>query len=76
MDLMDRVQEFENRKMSSMSTSDRVSTSREAKALILELNEVYKQNKETEIMDTMKRLTVIKRKVEKRLKGRMPEMRD
>lgn len=75
-DLMDRVQEFENRKMSSMSTSDRVSTSREVKALILELNEVYKQNKETEIMDTMKRLTVIKRKVEKRLKGRMPEMRD
>ncbi len=74
MDLMDRVQEFENRKMSSMSTSDRVSTSREAKALILELNEVYKKSKDTEIMDTMKRLTVIKRKVEKRLKGRLPEM--
>jgi hypothetical protein len=43
---------------------------REAKALILELNEVYKVEKDEEIMDIMKRLTVIKRKVEKRLKGR------
>ena len=73
-DLSDRVQEFEGRKMSGMTTSDRVSASRLAKALILELNEIYKKTKEPEIMETMKRLTVIKRKVDKRLKGRLPEM--
>ncbi|QWX84104.1 hypothetical protein H0I23_00185 [Cellulophaga sp. HaHaR_3_176] len=67
MDVMDRALEFEGRKMSGMTTSDRVSSSREVKALILELNEIYKENKDTEIMDVMKRLTVIKRKIEKRL---------
>ncbi|WP_430908904.1 hypothetical protein [Maribacter sp. 2-571] len=71
MDLMERVQEFESRKKSGMSTSDRVSASREAKALILELNEIYKENKDSEIMDIMKRLTVIKQKIDKRLKGNL-----
>ena len=33
-------------------------------------NEIYKESKDSDIMDMMKRLTVIKRKVEKRLKGR------
>ncbi len=50
--------------MRSLSTSDRVKIVREAKALILELNEVYKVEKDEEIMNIMKR------KVEKRLKGR------
>ena len=73
MDLMERVQEFESRKKSGMSTSDRVSASREVKALILELNEVYKQDKEAnaDIMVIMKRLTVQKQKIEKRLKGNL-----
>jgi hypothetical protein len=44
--------------------------SREVKALILELNEVYKQTKDPELMDLMKRLTVVKQRIEKRLKGR------
>ncbi|MFI1770546.1 hypothetical protein [Thalassobellus citreus] len=69
MDLIDRAQAFEERKMRSLSTSDRVKISREAKALILELNEIYKAEKDEKIMDTMKRITAIKRKVEKRLKG-------
>ena len=69
MDLIDRALEFEQRKMRSLSTSDRVKLSREAKALILDLNQVYKVKKDEKIMDIMKRLTVIKRKVEKRLKG-------
>ncbi|WP_394746818.1 hypothetical protein [Spongiimicrobium salis] len=69
MDLMERVAEFEQRKMSGMTTSDRVSASREVKALILELNELYKKDKNTEVMDIMKRLTVKKKKIEKRLKG-------
>ncbi len=67
MDVLERAAEFEARKMSGMSTSDRVSASREVKALILEINEVYKKTKQVELMDTMKRLTVIKKKIEKRL---------
>ena len=71
MDLIERALEFEQTKMRSLSTSDRVKLSRQAKALILDLNEVYKEKKDVEIMDLMKRLTVIKRKIEKRLKGRL-----
>tara|TARA_R110000868_G_scaffold102146_9_gene281409 strand:+ start:836 stop:1057 length:222 start_codon:yes stop_codon:yes gene_type:complete len=70
MDVMDRALEFESRKMSGMTTSNRVEASREVKALILELNEIYKKDKKEEIMDVMKRLTVIKRKIEKRLNGK------
>ncbi|WP_298904638.1 hypothetical protein [uncultured Psychroserpens sp.] len=69
MDIINKALEFEQRKMRSLSTSDRVKISREAKALILDLNQIYKQKKDQNIMEIMKRLTVIKRKVEKRLKG-------
>mgnify|MGYP001152338072 CR=1 FL=1 len=68
--LLDQAKEFENRKMRSLSTSDRVKISREAKRLILALNKVYKEKKDEKIMDLMKRLTKIKQKVEKRLKGK------
>ena len=61
--------EFESRKMSNMTTSDRVAASREAKALILSINEIYKKTKDTDLMDLMKRLTAKKKKIEKRLKG-------
>lgn len=70
MTLMEKALEFEQRKQSFQTTSDRILASREVKDLILSLNEVYKENKESEIMDLMKRLTVIKQKIEKRLKGR------
>ncbi|MGV6831686.1 MAG: hypothetical protein ACWA5P_09015 [bacterium] len=69
MDLIERALEFEQRKRRSLSTSDRVKIGREAKELILSLNEIYKKTKDENIMDIMKRLTAIKRKVEKRLKG-------
>ncbi|TGV04789.1 hypothetical protein [Flavivirga rizhaonensis] len=69
MDLIDRALKFEQRSLRSLSTSDRVKISREAKALILDLNQIYKVKKDEKIMNLMKRLTVIKRKVEKRLKG-------
>ncbi|NNE76917.1 MAG: hypothetical protein HKN31_07570 [Pricia sp.] len=71
MDLLHRANDFENRKWSGMTTSDRINASREAKELILSLNEVYKKTKDESLMDMMKRLTVIKRKIEKRLKGRL-----
>ncbi|MDA7558894.1 hypothetical protein N8768_07010 [Flavobacteriaceae bacterium] len=70
MDLINKALEFEKEKRRSLSTSDRVKISREAKALILGLNEIYKEKKDAKIMDIMKRLTVIKQKIEKRLKGR------
>lgn len=70
MDLIKRALEFEKQKRRSLTTSDRVKISREAKALILGLNEIYKEKKDAKIMDIMKRLTVIKQKIEKRLKGR------
>lgn len=69
MEIINKALEFEKRKMKSLSTSDRVKISREAKALILDLNQIYKQRKDEKIMDIMKRLTAIKRKVEKRLNG-------
>jgi len=68
--IIDQALEFENQKMKSLSTSDRVKISREAKRLILALNKIYKTKKDEKIMDLMKRLTKIKQKVEKRLKGK------
>ncbi|MFT5077445.1 MAG: hypothetical protein ACI840_000611 [Ulvibacter sp.] len=70
MDLINEAIEFEKARMRHMSTSDRVVASREAKRLILAINEVYKKSKDTSLMDIMKRLTAKKKKIEIRLKGR------
>ncbi len=70
MELIDRALEFEQRRHTFKTTSERIESSREVKDLILSLNTIYKENKDPEIMDLMKRLTVIKQKIEKRLKGR------
>ncbi|TCI91773.1 hypothetical protein [Tenacibaculum sp. M341] len=70
MTLVEKALEFENRKFKFVTTSDRILASREAKALILEINEEYKKTKDTELMDLMKRLTVVKQRIEKRLKGK------
>lgn len=69
MKLLDKAREFENRKMSKLSTSDRVALSREAKELILAINEIYKKNQDPRLMEIMKSLTLKKRKLEKRFKG-------
>ena len=71
MELVQKALEFEQRKMILKSTNERILASREVKSLILSLNEVYKETKDSELMDLMKRLTVIKQKVEKRLKMRV-----
>ena len=70
MELINRAIEFEERKHSFKNTSERILASREAKELILSLNELYKLGHDPKIMDIMKRLTVIKQRIEKRLKGR------
>jgi hypothetical protein len=71
MELVQKALEFEQRKIVLKSTNDRILASKEVKSLILSLNEVYKETKNPELMDLMKRLTVIKQRVEKRLKLRI-----
>ncbi|WP_394746888.1 hypothetical protein [Spongiimicrobium salis] len=73
MDILKEAEVFEKAKMSHMSTSDRVVASREAKRLVLSINEIYKKTKDSKLMEIMKRITVKKRKIEKRLKG-MPSV--
>jgi hypothetical protein len=70
MDILQEAIEFEKAKMSNMTTSDRVTASREAKRLILAINEIYKKTKDVTLMDTMKRLTAKKKRIDIRLKGR------
>lgn len=70
MDILKEASIFEEAKMSHMSTSDRVVASREAKRLILAINEIYKETKDATLMDVMKRLTVKKKRIDVRLKGR------
>ncbi len=66
--LLNEALEFEKAKKPITSTTERIIVSRRAKELILGLNEIYKETKEEEIMDVMKRLTAIKQRAEKRLK--------
>jgi hypothetical protein len=73
MDILKEALIFESAKMSGMTTSNRVEASREAKRLILAINEVYKKTKDSNLMDVMKRLTAKKKKIDKRLKGRIHE---
>ena len=68
MELIKEALDFEKSKMPITSTTERIIVSRKAKALILALNEVYKENKDPDIMDIMKRLTAIKQRAEKRLR--------
>jgi len=70
MDIINEALQFEQEKTTFKTTSDRIKASRKAKELILGVNELYKESKDATLMDLMKRLTVIKQKIEKRLKGR------
>ena len=72
MNIIKRANEFETKKHSFKNSSDRIKASREVKEIILKLNELYKMAHNPEIMEQMKRLTVIKKKIEKRLKFRQP----
>ena len=71
MNLINEALEFEKQKMILKSRDDRIKASMKLKKLILSLNEIYKKENNPDIMDIMKRLTGIKRKVESRLKGRL-----
>lgn len=71
MDLIKEALEYEQTKLSLKTTSDRITASKKLKSLILGINEIYKKTRNPELMDIMKRLTVIKKKVEKRLNLRI-----
>lgn len=65
MDILSEALDFENTKR--ITRNDKIIASREAKRLILGLNEIYKLKKDPSIMEMMKRLTALKKKFEKRL---------
>lgn len=67
-DLIVQAEAYEILTMSHMSTSDRVKYSREGKSLVLAINQVYKTSQDPELMEWMKRITVKKQKIEKRIK--------
>lgn len=69
-DIIAEAKEYEQVKMSFKTTDERIFASRKLKSLILGLNEIFKETKDSEIMDLMKSLTEKKKKVEVRLKGR------
>ena len=70
MSAVKKGQVFLEKKLKFKNTSERIEASREVKSIILEINEIYKTNKKPELMDLMKELTIVKQKIEKRLKGR------
>lgn len=55
------------------TTNERIVASRAIKDLNLALFGVYKKENDKSIMDLMKRLTEVKKKIDKRLKGRALE---
>lgn len=70
MEILQEAELFEKATMSHMTTSDRVSASREAKRLVLEINKIYMKTKDVTLMDLMKRLTDKKKRIDVRLKGK------
>ena len=70
MDVVKLAEAFELKPLTFKTTSERIEASREVKGLILGINEIYKTSQDPKLMDQMKRLTAIKQKIEKRLKGR------
>ncbi len=69
--LIERAIEFEENHKSFKTRNERIIATRRAKEIVLSLNDVYKQNKDQNLMKIMKRITLIKQKLEKRLKGRL-----
>lgn len=63
--------DWEKKRMGKMSISDRVSASREAKSIVLSINEFYKKSKDPSLMAIMKLITRKKQKIDQRLKFRL-----
>ena len=63
--------DWEKKRLGKMSISDRVSASREAKSIVLSINEFYKKSKDPSLMAIMKLITRKKQKIDQRLKFRL-----
>ena len=70
-ELIKEALDFELNYRSFKTRNEKVIASRKAKELILSINEFYKETKEDSLMDLMKKLTVVKKKIEVRLNGRL-----
>ncbi len=69
--LLSEASELEENYKSFKSRNEKIIASKKAKEIVLGINEVYKETKDQNLMDVMKRVTAIKIKLEKRLKGRL-----
>ncbi len=68
--IIKNASDFEKRSIGKMTLSDRISASREAKAIVLSINEFYKKTKDPSLMTIMKLITRKKQKIDERLKFR------
>lgn len=71
LNLIEEAIEFEKNHKSFKTRNEKIIASRKAKEIVLSINTIYKKNKDQNLMNIMKRITVIKQKLEKRLKGRI-----
>ena len=71
METINEALNFEENLKTYKSRDQKIWASLKAKELILSLNEFYKNSKDEKIMEIMKRLTLIKRKFEARLKPKI-----
>ena len=71
LNLVEKAIEFEENHKSFKTRNERIIATRTAKEIVLSLNDIYKKNKDQNLMKIMKRITLIKQKLEKRLKGRV-----
>ena len=69
-ELVSQALEFEKNEKSFKTRNDKIIAVKEAKRIILSINDVYKKNRDEKLMSIMKRLSIIKIKLEKRLKLR------
>ncbi len=68
--LIEMAVEFEENHKSFKTRNEKILAVRKAKEIVLSINEIYKKNKDQNLMNIMKRITIIKKKLELRLKGR------
>lgn len=71
LNLIEEAIEFEKNHKSFKTRNEKIIATRKAKEIVLSINTIYKKNKDQNLMNIMKRITVIKQKLEKRLKGRI-----
>ncbi|NVK52682.1 MAG: hypothetical protein HWD85_07080 [Flavobacteriaceae bacterium] len=71
LNLIEEAIKFEKNHKSFKTRNEKIIASRKAREIVLSINTIYKKNKDQNLMNIMKRITVIKQKLEKRLKGRI-----